>query len=93
MERTMDFIHAEEHLDDGDVVVVDCDHQCNVMLMDDANFGRYRRGAGFDYYGGHYEYLPARIGVPHSGHWHTVIDLGGRSANIRYNISYLKCAA
>lgn len=39
-----DFIHAREQLKAGDLVIVDCSHQCNIRLMDDANFGRYRRG-------------------------------------------------
>jgi hypothetical protein len=88
-----DFIHAREYLDGGDVVVVNCDYQCNVLVMDDSNFSSYRSGRQFTYYGGHYTRLPARIGVPHSAHWNTVIDLGGGRANIRYNIGYIKRAA
>lgn len=84
------FIHAREYLDDGDVVIVDCDHQCNVRVMDDANFGSYRRGGQHRFFGGFYERLPARISVPHGGEWNVVIDLGGRRANIRYSINYLK---
>lgn len=86
------FIHAREWLEEGDIVVVECDHQCNVMLTDDANFQSYRRGGRFEYFGGHYKMLPARIAVPRNGHWNVTIDLGGRPANIRYNISYLKAA-
>jgi hypothetical protein len=89
----MSFIHAEEFLSDGDVVVVDCDHQCNVLVMDDSNFRSYRSGQRYHYHGGFYQRLPARIQVPHSGNWHTVIDLGGRQARIRYNIGYMKHAA
>ena len=29
------FIHSREYLHDGDVVVVSCDHQCNVRVMSD----------------------------------------------------------
>jgi len=89
----MSFIHAREWLDDGDIVVVDCDHQCNVKAMDDSNLSSYRSGRRFHYYGGFYQRLPARISVPQSGNWNTVIDLGGRQANIRYNIGYMKRAA
>lgn len=88
-----DFIHAREYLDEGDVVVVSCSHQCNVRLMDDSNFSYYRRGQGHRYYGGFFRVLPARIAVPHSGHWNVAIDLGGGRANIRYSINYLKAAA
>ena len=87
------FIHAREFLDDGDVVIVNCDHQCNVLVMSDSDFSNYKRGGQFHYHGGFYKMLPARIAVPHSGHWNTVIDLGGGRANIRYNIGYLKGAA
>lgn len=88
-----DFIHAREHLDEGDVVVVECDHQCNVLVLDDHNFNLYRRGAAYHYYGGFFARLPARVGVPRSDHWNTVIDLGGGRANIRYNIGYVRRAA
>ena len=87
------FIHAREWLDDGDVVIVNCDHQCNVLVMDDSDFSSYRSGRQYRYYGGFFRMLPARVTVPHSGNWNTVIDLGGGRANIRYNISYLKRAA
>jgi hypothetical protein len=89
----MNFIHAEEYLDDGDIVIVDSSHQCNVRLMDDANFERFRRGAQHEYYGGAYKMFPARIRVPRSGHWNVTLDLGGGSANIRYSINYHKARA
>ncbi len=85
-----DFIHAREYLAAGDTAVVDCSHQCNVILMDDANFQNYRAGRQYNYYGGHFSRFPARISAPHAGYWNTVIDLGGGRANIRYNISYFK---
>ena len=84
------FIHAREWLDEGDVVIVNCDHQCNVRLTDDTSFRSFRSGGRHTYYGGHYKYLPARIIVPSSGYWNVTIDLGGGRANIRYDISYLK---
>lgn len=89
----MNFIHAREYLNQGDVVVVNCDHQCNILLTDDLNFSSYRNGRRFNHYGGFYRMLPARIVVPHSGYWNTTIDLGGGRANIRYNIQYMKRAA
>lgn len=89
----MKHIHAREYLDSGDIVVVDCDHQCNVLVMDDSNYRSYRSGQRYEYFGGFYKMLPARISVPQSDHWNTVIHLGGRNASIRYNIGYLKRAA
>jgi Domain of unknown function (DUF1883) len=84
------FIHSREYLHKSDVVVVDCDHQCNVRVMDDSNFSSYRSGGRHHYNGGFYKMLPARIAVPSDGYWNTTIDLGGGHANIRYNIRYMK---
>jgi hypothetical protein len=85
----MKHIHAREYLEAGTSVRVDCDHQCNVMIMDDTNYAVYRRGGRATCYGGHFRRLPALIEVPRTGFWNTVIDLGGGNATIRYNISYL----
>jgi len=85
----MQHIHARDWLGTGAKVKVDCDHQCNVLVMDDHNYSRYRRGDSYRYFGGFFKRLPALIGIPSSGHWNTVIDLGGCSANIRYAINYL----
>lgn len=88
-----DFIHAREYLNAGDVVVVQCSHQCNVRVMSDSDFSSYRNGESHHYHGGFFRMLPARIGVPTSGYWNVTIDIGGGRANIRYNINYLKRAA
>lgn len=84
------FIHSREYLSQGDIVVVNCSHQCNVMLTDDSNFSNYRSGHGFNYHGGFYKQLPAQIVVPHTGYWNITIDLGGGSANIKYSINIVK---
>ncbi|CAJ8563464.1 DUF1883 domain-containing protein [Burkholderia pseudomallei] len=86
----MNFIHSRELLNEGDVVVVNCDYQCNVMLTTDSNFQRYRSGQRFEYFGGHYKRFPVRLRVPSTGHWNVTIDLGGGSANIRYSINFVK---
>ena len=88
----MQFLHRREYLDEGDVVMVDCSHRCNVRLMDDSDFASYRRGGRHQYYGGYYERFPARIPVPHSGYWNITLDLGGGSATIRHSINILKAA-
>lgn len=85
----MQFIHARQYLHEGDVVVVDCDHQCNVQILTDDQFARYKRGEGFEYVGGFYKCFPVRIVVPNTGYWNTTLDLAGRQANLRYNIGYL----
>lgn len=86
----MSFIHAREHLSQGDIVRLDCDTQCNFMITDDSNFNHYKRGGQLKYYGGQATHFPATITVPHTGYWNVTLDLGGASANIRYEISYIK---
>jgi hypothetical protein len=91
--RYMTFIHSREYLEAGDIVIVNSDHQCNVCVMTDSDFNNYRSGRSFHHYGGFYKRFPVRIAVPSSGYWNVTLDLAGRSANIRYNISFLKLAA
>lgn len=85
-----DFIAARELLAKGDVVLVQCSHQCNVLVMDDQNFQAYRQRKKCTYFGGHFKAFPAKVAVPHDGHWNTVIDLGGRQAAISHTINYLR---
>ena len=89
----VNFLHKREYANGGDVVVVDCSHQCNALVLNDTNFSAYRTHRPFKHYGGHYDRLPARIVVPHSGYWNMVLDLGGGVANIRYSMNILKAAA
>ena len=88
----MDFIHSREFLNAGDTVILDCDTQCNFMVMSDSDFSSYRRGASHHYYGGFRTHFPTSIPVPHAGHWNIVIDLGGGRANIRYGLRVLAAA-
>jgi hypothetical protein len=85
----MQHIHARDWLGTGAAVQVECDHQCNVLVMDDHNYTRYRRGQSYRYLGWFFKRLPAVIGIPSSGHWNTVIDLAGGRADIQYAINYL----
>jgi hypothetical protein len=86
----MSHIHSREHMDDGNVVTVQCSHQINVLLMDDSNYSSYKRGGRCTYYGGFYERFPANIAVPHSGFWNVVLALpAGHRANIRYSINVI----
>jgi hypothetical protein len=87
-----DFLLQQEYLNARDVVILQCDTQCNFLLLDDANFSSYEREGSYSYYGGFFTHFPARIVVPRSGHWNIVIDLGGGHANIRYGIRIVKAA-
>ncbi len=86
----MQFLHKRLHLDSGDVVSVTLDTQANVMLTDDSNFGCYRAGQRFSYFGGLAKSSPIRLSPPHPGYWNVTIDLGGRSGSIRHSITVLK---
>ncbi|CAN5213449.1 hypothetical protein BH10PSE2_BH10PSE2_11940 [soil metagenome] len=80
-------IHSREYLNGGDVVVVNCTHQSNVLVMDDSNFSAYRRGSSARHYGGFYRHLPARISIPHAGHWNIVLEAPGGA---RYGMSVIR---
>lgn len=86
----MNFLHTKEQLNTGDIVVVDCSHQCNIMLLDDSNFNHYKNGQPYKYHGGHFKVFPTRLSAPSSGYWNIVLDLGGGSATIRHSISIIK---
>jgi hypothetical protein len=88
----MQFLHWRKFLNEGDVVVVECSHRCNIRLMGDHDFESYRRGGAHRYHGGFFERLPARIAVPGDGYWNVTLDLGGGSASIRHNIRFLRAA-
>ena len=85
----MQHVHTRDWVDAGTTVKVDCDRQCNVMVMDDQNYSAFRRGASFRYLGGFYKRLHAAINVSGAGHWNTVIALDGGRANIKYSIDYI----
>ena len=82
----MNYLHEDFSLHSGDVVVVTLDSQANVRLLDDVNFSRYQRGEQHSYFGGLAQVSPVRIPVPHAGHWHVVIDLGGYAGKIRASV-------
>ena len=88
----MDFLHQSFDLRAGDSVVLDCNTQCNFMLLDDHNFHAYQSGGGFKYFGGHFKRFPARITAPSTNRWHAVVDIGGSRATIRYSLRVLKSA-
>ena len=87
----MQFIHAREFLNDGDLVEVDCDTELNIMLTTDSEFARFKNGDGCTYHGGFYKRFPVQICPKHSGYWNITLDVGvGYEANIRYSITVIK---
>ncbi|QDH20268.1 DUF1883 domain-containing protein [Saccharibacillus brassicae] len=63
--------------------------EANVKLLDTGNFNAYRSRRRHSYYGGHYNASPARIRVPHAGHWHVTVDLGGYRGHVRSSVKIL----
>ncbi|WP_210504687.1 DUF1883 domain-containing protein [Pantoea ananatis] len=86
----MSFLHDKKYLQAGTVVSVQCSHQINVLVMDDTNFNKYRRGESCRTYGGFYTQFPANVPVPSTGNWNVVLALPpGRSARIQHSIRYI----
>jgi hypothetical protein len=82
------FAFESKQLSQGDLIVVECDRQCNVRLLDDLNFNKFRNGQQHRYYGGFYRMFPVRLVVPKTGHWNIVIDLGGNRDIAKYRVHY-----
>ncbi len=38
----MQFLHSRKYLNEGDVVEVNCSHQCNVRLTTDTQFSNFK---------------------------------------------------
>ena len=57
--------------------------------MDLSNFQSYKAGRRYTYHGGHATRSPVQIPVPHTGHWHVAIDLGGYSGTMRSAVNVI----
>jgi len=79
----MGFLHYEVKLDAKEKVQVTLDHAANVLLLDTPNYSQYKLGKDCDFYGGYAKQSPVTIAPPHEGHWHVVIDLGGKGGTVR----------
>ena len=86
----MHYLHHEFEAGPDDSIEVLLDGQANVMLLDDQNFGRYRKGESFRYHGGLAEYSPTKLNPPRRGRWHVVVDLGGHAGSVRAGVSVLQ---
>ena len=83
----MRFIHQRRYLTRGEIVQLDCDTQCNFMLLTDRDYAAYQNVRRFSYCGGTYKRFPAQIAVPETGEWNIIIDLAGATGEIQYNIT------
>jgi hypothetical protein len=80
----LNFLHHDlGQLPGNAVIEVSLDKAANVKLMDTPNFNSYRRGGSYEFKGGHATRSPFSLAVPHAGHWHVAIDLGGYAGTVR----------
>jgi uncharacterized protein DUF1883 len=89
----MNFLHTDFNGGPEKVVVVTLDGQANVMLLDDHAFSSYRSGSRFTYHGGWATKSPVQLRPSSIGHWHVVVDLGGRAGQVRAGIRIVGTAA
>lgn len=87
----MNFQHYDlGHQDAGRIVRVTLSgNAANVRLMDSSNFSSYRNGRAHRYLGGHVTRSPVTLQIPHTGHWHVAIDLGGYAGSVRSSVNVL----
>jgi hypothetical protein len=84
-----EFLYKELKLSSTDIVEVELDQQANVLLVDYSNFQNYKNRKTFSYIGTHATESPVRLSPPSSGTWYVIIDLGGASGLIKYNVSII----
>jgi hypothetical protein len=85
----MSYTHSRDYMEGGSIVSVQCSHQINVLVMDDAAYNRYKRGE-MQIYGGFYKQFPANIAVPHSGTGMSFWLSCRASLTYRYSINVIR---
>uniref|UniRef100_UPI002898C62C DUF1883 domain-containing protein n=1 Tax=Pseudomonas sp. TaxID=306 RepID=UPI002898C62C len=70
----MKFVHQREHLNEDDIVVIECSQRCNIRLLNDATFRSFKNGGRPPYPGGAFDRFPAQITVPSTGFWNLPLD-------------------
>jgi len=72
--KSLAIVHQREHLNEDDIVVIECSQRCNIRLMNDANFRSFKNGGRHTYHGGAFDKFPAKITVPSTGFWNITLD-------------------
>lgn len=87
----MKFIHKDlGNRKAGEIVEITLSgNAANVRLLDSSNFSSYRNGRRHRCHGGLAKRSPVRLGIPHSGHWHVVVDMQGLRGNVRSSVRVL----
>lgn len=89
-ETKIEHINSEGYIDGGKKIIVNVDKIANVYLMDDENYSAYKKGENFKAIGEKGVKQPeVVIEVPHSDNWHVVIDLGGGTGELKYNVKVI----
>jgi hypothetical protein len=73
----------------GRVVEVILGGAANVRIMDHSSYQEYRAERRHMFVGGFVTASSYRAAIPERGHWHVVLDLGGRSGHIRSTVRVL----
>lgn len=79
----MNFLHYEVDAGPNNTIQVTLDNLANVRLLDGTNFQKYSSGEQHRYFGGLANASTINLRPPHAGHWHVVIDFGGRAGTVR----------
>ncbi|MGV0595114.1 DUF1883 domain-containing protein [Mycolicibacterium porcinum] len=64
----------------------------NVRIFDNSNFRSFKSGQRATGYGGRALRSPVSIEVPHTGHWHLVIDFGGLRGRASFSYQVMRAA-
>jgi len=71
----------------GEIVVVTLTgRSAYVRLMDTPNFQSYQVAKKHKYFGGHIDSSSCRLQIPHPGHWHIAVDLGGEMGYVQSSV-------
>jgi hypothetical protein len=71
----MPHVRVKRLIEFDQVFRIECDRECNVQLMDDANYESYSAGRSFRYFGGLCRAgFPATLKPPTAGGWNVVLS-------------------
>ena len=81
------YLHKKLALSEGDVITVTLNQHANVLLLTDADYQSYCSGDAYQYQGGAATESTYSITAPYSGAWNLVLDLGGKTGVIEYEVN------
>lgn len=85
----MQFIHYQVNAGPLNIIQVNIDRDAYVRLMDDLNFGRYRKGKPYSCEGGLTVNPFVQFRVTEKKLWHIVVDLNGQPGEVKASIDIL----